>query len=303
MKKSLLFFFSLFIISVTCVAYALPGCSSQAEEEKINYGYDFSSPEQKLILPDTLREISGLTILDSSTFACVQDENGILFLYDSKNNRVKQEIRFAADGDYEGICRVGAALYVLRSDGELFHISNYASAAPEVETFTTGIPADNNEGLCYDSLNNRLLVACKGKIGKGKEFKDRRVIYAFDLATKKLGDEPVFDFDVNEVIAFAEQHKIDLPVKEKKNGEVAVLKFRPSAIAIHPLTNELYLLSAVDHALFVFNTSGVIQHMEMLDETMFNKAEGISFYPNGDLLITNEAQDKKPTLLKFTYMP
>ncbi|HTF03241.1 MAG TPA: hypothetical protein VK826_04415, partial [Bacteroidia bacterium] len=165
MKKSLLFFFSLFIISVTCVAYALPGCSSQAEEEKINYGYDFSSPEQKLILPDTLREISGLTILDSSTFACVQDENGILFLYDSKNNRVKQEIRFAADGDYEGICRVGAALYVLRSDGELFHISNYASAAPEVETFTTGIPADNNEGLCYDSLNNRLLVACKGKIG------------------------------------------------------------------------------------------------------------------------------------------
>jgi hypothetical protein len=30
---------------------------------------------------------------------------------------------------------------------------------------------------------------------------------------------------------------------------------------------------------------------------MFNKAEGIAFFENGDMLITNEGQDNKPTFL------
>jgi hypothetical protein len=46
---------------------------------------------------------------------------------------------------------------------------------------------------------------------------------------------------------------------------------------------------------------GSIEHIELLDPTMFNKAEGITFYDNGDMLITNEGQDKKPTLLYFKY--
>jgi hypothetical protein len=39
--------------------------------------------------------------------------------------------------------------------------------------------------------------------------------------------------------------------------------------------------------------------MQLLDPEMFNKSEGIAFYENGDMLITNEGQDKKPTLLHF----
>ena len=47
--------------------------------------------------------------------------------------------------------------------------------------------------------------------------------------------------------------------------------------------------------------NGDIEHIEQLNPTMFNKAEGITFYENGDMLITNEGQDKKPTLLFFKY--
>ncbi len=273
------------------------------ENEGKSIGYTFSSPGKRFILPDILQEISGLTNIDTTTFACIQDEKGILFIYDILNNKIQKQFTFSMDGDYEGIARVGKTMYVLRSDGTLFEISNYASENFKLASYETGIPADNNEGLCYDAAANRLLIAVKGKIGKGKEYKDKRVIYGFDLETKTLSDEPAFDFDMNAINNFAAKNDINLPVKEKKNGEKkeSTIKFRTSAIGIHPLTKKLYLLSASDHMLFVFDMEGTIEHIELLEEDMFNKAEGITFFDNGDMLITNEGQDKKPTLLRFNY--
>ena len=65
--------------------------------------YDLSKADTILTLPDKLREISGLTVIDAATFACIQDENGILFIYDLVNNRIKNQVVFNLDGDYEGI--------------------------------------------------------------------------------------------------------------------------------------------------------------------------------------------------------
>jgi hypothetical protein len=91
------------------------------------FGYDFSKPIVKDILPASLQEISGLAIIDSTTIACIQDENGILFLYDTKNHKIKQQYIFGLNGDYEGITKVGELLYVLRSDGVLFELKNYST--------------------------------------------------------------------------------------------------------------------------------------------------------------------------------
>lgn len=267
--------------------------------------YNLSSPDKVLILPDILHEVSGLTYIDSTTFACIQDENGILFIYDIQQNKIVKQYTFHMDGDYEGITKVGHAIYILRSDGTLFEIVNYTSEKFKLSSYVTGIPANNNEGLCYDEGGNRLLIACKGKVGKGAELKDRRLIYAFDLNTKKLSNEPVFDFDVQAVKKFAMSNNIEIPKKTRdRKGQVTsepFLKFSTSAICIHPLTKKLYLLSASDHLLFVFDMNGQIEHLQPLDPQMFNKAEGITFYNNGEMLITNEGQNKKPTLLQFKY--
>ena len=293
-----------FTITFICIAQ-LFSCNMSVPVEINKTGYDFSKPDQKLILPDQLHEVSGITYIDSATAACIQDENGILFMYDISLGKIKKEYTFHIDGDYEGIARVQNTVYVLQSDGTLFEISDYTSNQSQIVEHTTGIPANNNEGLCYDTHNHRLLIACKGKIGKGKEFKDKRVIYGFDLATKKLSDEPIFDFDLQTIKEFASLHKLDIPERSKKKGKVTepIIKFRTSAIAIHPNTNQLFLLSAADHLLFVFDMSGKIIHIETLNKELFNKAEGIVFFENGDLFITNEGQDKKPTLLRFNFKP
>lgn len=266
-------------------------------------GYDLSKPDYILTLPDTLHEISGLTCIDDSTVACIQDENGILFIYDVLNSSVKKQYDFHVDGDYEGIALVSRSMFILRSDGVLFEIQDYESGDSKLRTYITGIPAKNNEGLCYDSANNRLLIASKSKAGKGAELKDKRVIYGFDLVTKELSREPVFSFDTKAIKAFAEEQKLDLPfidVDKGKRTEPAI-RFFTSAIAIHPLTKKLYLLSAADHMLFVFGRKGTLEFIEQLDPGLFNKAEGITFFDNGDMLISNEGQDKKPTILRFNY--
>ncbi len=290
---------------LTGLVIILFSCTSIYRNNENITGYNFSNPSLIYELPDTLREVSGLTLIDSSTFACIQDENGILFIYDIVNNSIRNQYPFHIDGDYEGITKVDSVLFILRSDGTLFEINLFQLASPQLKSYVTGIPANNNEGLCYDRVNNRLLIACKGNIGKGEAFKDRRAIYGFDLRTKTLSDQPVFDFDIEVVKDFAVKNKIDLPSKvKKKKGEKRTepfIKFRTSAIGIHPKTKDLFLLSASDFLLFIFDHKGGIKHMEQLNPVKFNKAEGITFYENGDMLITNEAQDKKPTVLKFNY--
>lgn len=266
-------------------------------------GYNFNNPQQTLELPEILHEISGITLIEENIFACIQDENGILFLYDAVLNKIVHQYTFHIDGDYEGITKVKNTIYVLRSDGKLFEINDFNTPEFELNSYNTGIPANNNEGLCYESANNRLLIACKGKLGKGREFKDRRVIYSFDLQTKKLSSEPVYDFDIRDIKQFSVDQGIKIPVKLKKKGQIKdpIIKFRTSAIAIHPVSQKLYLLSASDHMLFVFDKYGRIEHIELLDKKIYNKAEGISFFDNGDMLISNEGQDKKPSLIRLKY--
>jgi hypothetical protein len=259
-------------------------------------GYELSKPDQRLILPDTLREVSGVCELDSSAVVCVQDENGILFVVDAYRNEVKQQINFGPNGDYEAVTKVGSSIFVLRSDGVLFEVADFGTKRSKTFTHFTNIPATNNEGLCYDQENNRLLIGCKSKPAKGS---DARVIYAFDLAKKIATKSPVYTFSVDNIIRFAIQNKINLPTRIRNKTAVPFIRFSTSEIAIHPFSKDLYLLSAADHMLFIFDQRGEISHIEKLDPIIFNKPEGIAFTVKGDMLITNEAQNKKPTLLRF----
>jgi uncharacterized protein YjiK len=147
-------------------------------------------------------------------------------------------------------------------------------------------------------------LAPKSKSGKGPEFKDIRAIYSIDLATKKLKKEPLFIINVSEIEAFANEKGIALPQKLSKLSadSISALKFMPSELAVHPKSDEIYIISAVDHTMAVFSKSGELLNFIYLDEKLFNKPEGITFLENGDLIITNEGQMGVPTLLKFQWL-
>ena len=191
-------------------------------------------------------------------------------------------------------------LYVLRSDGELFEVVNFKSDSPQTNKYTTGIPADNSEGLCYDPQEHCLLITSKDKPDNKKKDKHWRYIYRFNLETKRLSKEPLFEVDLAQLENFAERHNIPRPVKEK-HGETKEKKlhFKTSAVAIQPGTNDIYILSAKEFLLYVFTKQGNLRGIVALDHRKFPQAEGICFLPDNTMIITNEGGDGLPTLLRF----
>src|SRR5690554_5062322 len=58
---------------------------------------------RKWKMPDQLHEISGITWIGEDRFACVQDEEGILFIYNIAKEEIEETVNFSMAGDYEGI--------------------------------------------------------------------------------------------------------------------------------------------------------------------------------------------------------
>lgn len=81
--------------------------------------------DQTWEVPILLEEISGISWLDNEHIACVEDEEAIIFIYNTKTSQIQKQIPFGEDGDYEGIAVVGNDAYVLRSDGVIFEVLNF----------------------------------------------------------------------------------------------------------------------------------------------------------------------------------
>ena len=62
--------------------------------------YHLDKPTEIIHLPEILHEISGLTMIDNSTLACVQDELGIVFFYNMDKTAIMREIHFEKIGDF-----------------------------------------------------------------------------------------------------------------------------------------------------------------------------------------------------------
>ena len=94
---------------------------------------------------------------------------------------------------------------------------------------------------------------------------------------------------------YAKANNIELPLKNTKKG-LAVepdLKFHASGIAIHPLTGKIYLLSADDHLLFIFDNSGIVGQIIRLNPALLYQPEGITFLENGDYADINRRRRKR----------
>ena len=264
--------------------------------------YDLSKPDRVYELPHALHEISGITTLDNNIIACIQDENGIIYFYDIGKEKLVDQSLFYQNGDYEGITKAGNSLWVLRSDGALFEVTDYRSEIADSKYYHSGVPSYNIEGLCFDSNGNRLLVGPKDQFIDKDENKNKRMIYGFDLRSRTTSKVPVFTFDMRIIKKFAEENDIDVPYKHKKKDKKEPdIEFRISDIAINHLTNKLFVLSGMEQLLMVFDLQGNIEYMKKLDDDLYNQPEGLTFLDNGDLLISNESKKKKPTIVRCNY--
>jgi len=261
------------------------------------FPYNLNNPTSRYELPEILNEVSGLTDIDSVHIACVQDEIGTIFIYNFLKGEIVSKHKFDSIGDFEGLTFTGKNIYILRSDGRLTEWSNFKSGKGTFKHFMLPLQTGNNEGLCFDKPNNRLLIAAKSK-PLSRDHSSERYVYAFDLSTKKLSQQPVYILNVRDLEEKVKQKGLFEPEINPK-GKPRPYNFRPASLSVHPITNEIYIISAVDRLLIVMNRKTEITHIEKLNPEIFPKAEGITFLDNGTMIITNEAATKVPTLLVY----
>ena len=246
-------------------------------------GYYLAEPK-KIFLSESLDEISGIVFKSDSEIVAENDEEGKIFIVNPNKSKQPQSWNCAKPGDFEDIVFTGSEWYLLRSDGIVYLLNNPFTDSCAHQKFPSPFTESEFEGLYYDEGRKSLMMVCKScSMDNEKKFVS---VFAFDVTTKTWKTEPAFQIEVKSIAQQANKDK---------------LHFKPSAAAINPADKNLYIVSSVNKLLVVADVNGEVKEVFDLPIADFKQPEGISFAPNGDMYISNEALDGTPTILLFKY--
>ncbi len=265
--------------------------------------YNFDEPSKKYFLDENLEEISGLSWFGPDQVACVQDESGRVFIYNLEEKKIENHFKFGKSGDYEGIEVVDSTFYVLRSDGTIFYFpvslvdGRRAISQDSVQQFGITVPGENDiEGLGYDPKRKHLLLAFKNRADENGDVTDEKPIYAVSVTDTLVGNHPQWVITEDQLEEYFNDYKEGIAGKKK-----SWLEFKPSGIAVHPLTGHIYIIASEGKKLIVLNRKGEIEAAVKISPRMLKQPEGICFAPNGDLYIASEGRGEDGFILKFDY--
>ncbi len=247
-------------------------------------GYDLQKPTV-VKLPLELDEISGLAYYasDKSIFA-ISDEKGKLFKITPFPKLSLNLWRFSTKADFEDLVLLDSTFYVLQSNGRLNKVQFITSDT--INNIEVDFPADSKmefEAMFYNPVTKVLELICKKCVGEKKKFLN---IYTFDPARNAFADSSI-TFDISDLFIKMDEKKFDM---------------RISGAAVHPLTGDIYLISAINKLLVILDKDHVVKSSYPLNSGMFKQPEGITFATNGTLIISNESADAgAANLLVFNY--
>ena len=252
--------------------------------------FDLDKPDLSVLMPSALREISALVVNDGGDHALVvNDEVGKIYKVDLTSSDVSVLQTFKDSGDFEAIEKINDTIFVGESNGDIYRI-----VAADTRKIETRLSHSNDvEGLVYDATRNRLLIACKGKAGKGKSFDKMRAIYSMPIDSLKVDKKPAYLISIKKITEFAKKHL---------NYGVApsmAKRFAPSAIAIEPQTGHLFIASSAARMLVVIDSNSQILDIAHLDRTIHLQPEGLDFDADGNLYLSNEGRSHRGVIYQF----
>lgn len=251
----------------------------------MNIPYDLAKPCKTVKLAKSLNEISGIQSINSDTILCVDDERLNIYKFDLRKNKIVAEYGKGVAGDAEDIVVIGKTAYILCAKKRAIYIhKNYRTSMAKPRIVKLQLKKRHDpEGMCFSKENGTLLIACKGDPEPKSSI---RKVFIFDLQKNKLLKKPFFTIDSKELKAYQ-------PSKT----------FNPSGIAIHPKTNDIYLIGSKSLKLIIrLDAKGrkILGEKDLKGE-LFNQPEGISFLENGDLILASEAGKKsKAKIFRLT---
>lgn len=250
--------------------------------------YNLGKADAVIKLPKELVEISGLTITPPpGHLLCLNDEEGIVYEVDQGDGSILRTIQHSKKDDYEGIALVGDSIIAIESNGNMKVVSY--DTGQKIAEWKTALSVDNDiEGLTYDPSLGRLLIAAKGDSQLGRNSKGSKSIFAFDLVTQELVEIPAYTIGIDAVPPTLLPHAMDTDMISTAVFGQRLREIAPSGIAIHPITGNIYVLSARGAVLVVLSPAGTALSYALLRHADHRQAEGIAFSADGDLYIADE---------------
>jgi len=232
------------------------------------------------LLPDQLREVSGLALTDDGRLLAVADESAAVYELDYDSGRVLKVFAFGKPvvrGDFEGIAVQDGRIWLMTSDGDLY-VGEEGGDGEQVpfERHATGIGRDCElEGLVADHTDRSLLLLCKNGRKQGR------------LRIHRWSEE--------------DGHTGDLKLPEKDMEEaVGRRKVRPSGLAIDPSNGDFLVVAAGQYAVFRVTRDGRLDDVIMrLDPRRHRQAEGIEITGDGRMLIADEGDGGRARLAVY----
>ncbi|KAA0993897.1 SdiA-regulated family protein [Dyadobacter sp. UC 10] len=238
-------------------------------------------------MPESLFEISGIAMNQGNpdTIYAVQDEDGRLYRLGWDHPR-QLNVKFSKKGDYEDVTIVKNRVFILKSNGVIYHFPWSEAVFEEVEEikeYRKILPKGEYEGMFGDEASGKIYVLCKNC--EQDDSKSSVTGYIFEPGKDSTQIAGTFSIHVDEIKAIT--------------GKVE-RGFRPSGLARNPLTNDWYVISAVNKLLVVTDSQWKVKEAFTLNGNTFIQPEGIAFDKLGNLYISNEGDDLfSGNILKF----
>jgi len=244
-------------------------------------GYD-NKGRQIFILHKKLLEISGITYIDNRTLSAINDEDGKIFRVDFGEGK-PASVDFGGKGDYEDLVFTGGNYYVLESKGDISVVPVADPGSARKINFKKKSKIEF-ESLYLDKRSRKLVLLSKEQ----RMVEDAIVAYTFDPAEERFSSDPVYTIPLKEVKKLMKDYSAEC---------------KPSAAAVHPILNKLFVIASVGKVLFTCTLDGQVENVYFLNPDLFSQPEGICFSPGGDMFISNEGLQGKATIIRYSYQP
>lgn len=270
-------------------------------KSSLNSSYDFQNPSKTFVLDHKLDEISSLAYdTNSNSFLTSDDESGHFFELSYLDLSILKETKFGIKGDYEAIEIIDNEVWIVKSNGTL---NRYNRNSKETSILRTILRTENDvEGSCVLANQKLLLLACKGKpLHNDNTKKKTKCIYVYDLNAQYLATEPYIKLTDQSLLALIENSTHMYSKSQLKKLKLKAQKFAPSGIAIHPITEDIYITSAKGSTVIILDKYKNLRTIEFLPSRIIPQPEGITFDAVGNLFIATEGHGLSAKVFRFDY--
>jgi uncharacterized protein YjiK len=245
------------------------------------YSDESDRPVARWLLPDRLKEVSGLALTADGRLLTHGNNQARVFEIDYRHGVLIKQFSVGLDdkavkGDFEGITVASNTIYLLESDGKLYEFHEGADGTSVPYTVhDTGLKSECEfEGVAFAKAINSLLLSCKNVFDKSR--KDSLVIYRWKLAPD----------------SGPRLSRLTVPL-ERVIGTNGWKSLHPSDITVEPFHGNYVLIASAEQALIEITPQGEPVLARPLPGRHL-QPEGVAITPDSLLLISDEAGHRTP---------